>query len=156
MLYWFGMPKSFSFADDSYDGVEANCKAQLEFDGELGRFSGTLFFSKTIDLKNRLVVESDLYRIEIPESETEELTLYSHSLPGVRIAMRADRGANATPVTAPDCFQKQIDDFARAIREKTSPLVGGREGALSVKLFEDFYAHRTQLPEPWRWYGSRP
>jgi predicted dehydrogenase len=155
MLYWFGMPKSFLFADDNYDGVEANCKAQMEFEGKFGRFSGSVFFSKTIDLKNKLVVESDLYRIEIPESETEELTLYSHSLPGVRIAMRADRGANAAHVTAPDCFQNQIDDFARAIREKTRPLVDGREGALSVKLLEDFYAHRSQLPEPWRWYGEQ-
>ena len=156
MLYWFGMPKNFSFADDSCGGVEANCKALLEFDGEFGQFSGTLFFSKTIDLKNKLVLETDLYRVELPESETEELTLYPHSLPGVRIAMEADRGAGASPITGPDCFQAQIDDFARAILDGGRPLVDGREGALSVKLLEDFYAHRSQLLEPWRWYGEQP
>ncbi len=156
MLYWFGMPKSFSFADDSCGGVEANCKAQVEYDGARGRFSGTLFFSKTIDLKNKLVMETNLYRVELPESETEELTLYSHSLPGVRIAMRADRGAEASRITAQDCFQAQIDDFARAIRDGGRPMVDGREGALSVKLLEDFYSHRSQLLEPWRWYGEQP
>src|SRR5204863_5320081 len=61
MIYWFGMPTAFSYADDNYGGVEANCKAIVEFTGTFGELSGTLFFSKTIDLKNKLTFETDLY-----------------------------------------------------------------------------------------------
>lgn len=149
MIYWFGMPKSFSYADDSYGGVEANCKARVSFDGELGEFSGTLFFSKTIDLKNKLSFETSHYFGEIPDSETEEITLFSKSLSNVRMTVRTERD-NFSPRTAPECFQAQIEDFALAIRQGTRPLVDGRAGSLSVKLFEDFYAQRTQLSEPWR------
>lgn len=149
MIYWFGMPKSFSYADDSYGGVEANCKARVDFDAEPGEFSGTLFFSKTIDLKNKLSFETSRYFGEIRDSETEEITLFPKSLANTRLTIRTERD-HFFPRTTQDCFQAQIEDFARAIRQGTRPLVDGRDGSLSVKLFEDFYAQRTQLPEPWR------
>lgn len=154
MIYWFGMPKSFFYADDSCGGVEANCKAHVTFNAEREEFSGTLFLSKTIDLKNKLTFETDRYFGEIPDSETEEITLFSKSLPNVRTTVRTER-ENFSPRTALDCFQAQTEDFVRSIRQRTPPMVDGRTGSLSVKLFEDFYARRVQLPEPWRVSGTR-
>ena len=55
ILYWFGDPSSFSYADDSQGGVEANCKAEMTFDRGDESFTGSLFLSKAIELKNRIV-----------------------------------------------------------------------------------------------------
>ena len=44
MLDWFGQPSRITYADDSRGGVEANCKASLEFDNELGQFTGSFSF----------------------------------------------------------------------------------------------------------------
>ena len=71
MLFWFGYPRRFRYFDDSYGGVEANCKADLEFDGPL---TGTLFFSKTMALRNALYLETDRYRVELPWGEAQQLT----------------------------------------------------------------------------------
>jgi predicted dehydrogenase len=144
MLHWFGWPERFSFADDSFGGVEANCKASLEFAGGL---RGTLFFSKTIALKNRFTLRAEGHAAELPVAETRRITLLPRELPGTRMFLEAD----AKPV-CDDPFQAQIEEFARLIREGGSPAVDGEFGALSVKLCEEFYARRTQLEEPWAWY----
>jgi predicted dehydrogenase len=145
MLHWFGEPSRFSYADDSRGGVEANCKAEVEFDGGL---RGSLFFSKTIDLRNRLVVHAERYRAELPWGETGRWTLYPVDRPDLRMTL-GDASGSAPP---DHYFQVQLEDFAAACRDGTRPLVDGRDGARSVKLCEDFYAARTQLEEPWAWY----
>jgi predicted dehydrogenase len=148
MLFWFGTPESFGYADDSYGGVEANCKARMEFGGGV---TGTLFFSKTIDLANRFVMETDRYRIVIPWSQRSQIKLQDHALPGIELTLEDSGAANDN-----DCFQVQLEEFARVIREGGTPTVSGEAGALSVKLCEDFYANREQLEEPWIRYHSIP
>jgi predicted dehydrogenase len=144
MLYWFGEPAAFRFFDDSYGGVEANCKACLQFpDG----VRGTLFFSKTIDLKNRFTLKSERYRVEIPSGEAQQITLWPRRQEGVRMVLTA-------PTVAPvvDPFQSQLEEFARVLRQGGSPSVDGNEGARSVKLCEQFYQRREPLDEPWMWF----
>jgi predicted dehydrogenase len=148
MLFWFGAPKSFCYADDSHGGVEANCKAWMEFGSGL---TGTLFFSKTIDLANRFVMETNQYRIEIPWSQQAEIKLHPRVLPGIEMTLEEPSAADHN-----DCFQIQLEEFACVIREGGSPTVDGETGALSVKLCEDFYARREQLDEPWIRYDSSP
>jgi len=148
MLFWFGAPESFRYADDSHGGVEANCKVRLEFRSGL---TGTLFFSKTIDLANCFVMETDRYRVEIPWSQGTEIKLHPRVLPGIEMRLEEPSAANGD-----DCFQLQLEEFARVIREGGSPTVDGETGALSVKLCEDFYARREQLEEPWIRYDGSP
>jgi predicted dehydrogenase len=148
MLYWFGEPSAFEYFDDSHGGVEANSKACLEFPGGL---RGTLFFSKTVGLKNRFVMESERYRVEMPLSETSRITLFPRDLPGTKMTIEdpsASFKADADP------FRIQLEYFARAVREKSVPLVSGEEAALSVKLCEEFYRARKPLPEPWMWFAK--
>lgn len=149
MLYWFGEPSSFDFADDSFGGVEANCRATMRYDGPHGTFTGTLLLSKTTALRNRFTMWTDRYDVELGESETEDITLYPRDLPEYRQLLGA-----RTPATdgKPDYFQAQIDDFARAIRGGGKPMVDGWDGLRSVRLFEALYAQRTQLEEPWMWF----
>jgi len=141
MLFWFGSPRAFSYADDSHGGVEANCKAKLEFDGGL---IGTLFFSKTVVLANRFVMETERYRVEIPWSERKRMTLWPRERPGVVMTLEDSPAAKDE-----DCFELQLEEFARVVREGGRPSVTGEEGARSVKLCEDFYGARARLAEPW-------
>ncbi|MBI3680135.1 MAG: Gfo/Idh/MocA family oxidoreductase [Acidobacteria bacterium] len=144
MLYWFGWPERFTFADDSFGGVEANCRATFEY---AGGFEGSMFLSKSMSLKNRFTIEAERFHVEVSLSEVDNLTLFPKDLPGTRMSLcSTDRPAAADP------FLAQIEDFASVIRKGGSPAVDGEFGALSVKLCEQLYACRTQLEEPWAWY----
>jgi predicted dehydrogenase len=141
MIHWFGMPSSFEYRDDGHGGVEANCQAMLQFSDGV---AGSLRFSKTIDLRNEFRMETERYRVQIPWSEQERVRAWAHDAPSIEMTFRDD-----VPPTSADSFQLQLDEFARAVRGCGSPTVDGEAGSLSVRLCEDFYAHRGQLAEPW-------
>ncbi len=145
LLWWFGRPRSFEYEDDSYGGVEANCRATLHYDGGL---EGTLFLSKTVPLPHRFTLEGETCRCELAESPAGELTVFPHDRPELqnRVAFRAPAGGPA------NVFEAQLADFAAAVRGLRPPLVDGRFAAESVRLAEDFYRGRSQMPEPWMWY----
>ena len=147
ILYWFGEPTSFTFADDSHGGVEANCKAEMHFDQDGHRFRGSLFLSKTMELKNRIVVETERYRCELEEKEAAEVTLSPLDRPGLRLKAAA---ASISPEDSGKTdFQRQLEEFARNIRQRGTLTVDGWFGARSVRLIEDMYRNRQALPEPW-------
>ena len=146
MIYWFGEPREVRYADDSYGGVEGNCKGHIRFDNGI---HGTFFFSKAIALKNKFSIETEHYLVELPAMETEQITLFPRALPGTKMQMGASvDGGNI------DYHQVELEDFAHSIRSGSSPVVDGLEGARSVKLSEELYRCRTQLEEPWAWYRN--
>ena len=150
MLYWLGAPSEFEYEDDSYGGPEGNCRCHLRFEHSLGPIEGTIVLSNTMALQNGVSISTDDYVCELGESETELITLYPRSTPGVTMTMAKDARA---PRSRPDYFQVQIEDFARAILEGASPRVDGWSGARSVKLIEQMYARRRQMDEPWLLHG---
>ncbi|MCX6545040.1 MAG: Gfo/Idh/MocA family oxidoreductase [Acidobacteria bacterium] len=153
LLYWFGDPEIVEFQDDSRGGVEANCKARLRFQAPGGPFEGTFFFSKTVVLKNRFTLDSDLYRCEWPEAATEEIKVYPKDRPDLEMHLFQRESSDAK--APPDYFLIQLDEFADCVRAGKPPLVDGWFAARSVKLTEELYACRTELPEPWVRYGRR-
>lgn len=146
MLYWFGDPLRVAFADDSYGGVEGSCKGYMQFEEGV---EGTFFFSKAIALKNKFVFQTEHAIVELPASETERLIVYPHDLPGLKVELSEDKRG---PV--PDYQQVEIEDFAISIRTGKRPVVDGMEGARSVRVTDDLYACRTQIPETWAWYRT--
>jgi predicted dehydrogenase len=151
MLYWFGAPEILLFDDDSYGGPEANCSAQVRYGAAKG-FEGEIRLSKTTALRNRFTMKSSLYSCEIPESSTNEILITPHDRPTLQMNLDCARFLGVTPSS--DYFQSQLEDFADAIRLRRPPRVDGWFGAQSVRLVEDFYARRTQMPEPWMWYAA--
>jgi predicted dehydrogenase len=148
MLYWFGEPKEIIYRDDSFGGVEANCKAELFFENDLGKFSGTFFMSKTIKLKNKFTLDSEHYFCELGESESDKITAFPKNDSGLKMEL--------FPVVleeyqkSKNYFQVQIDEFADNIIQKGRITVDGWFAARSVKLIEEMYRKRLQLDEPWR------
>lgn len=145
MLYWFGWPTSFRYADDNYGGIEANCRADLEWPG----FGGHLVLSKTMPLQNRFVMRTDAALVEIAYAEPNGICIRSLETPDVET-----RITGPVRIAAADAFRLQIEEFARVIRYGGAPTVTGEQGAASVRLCEQFYAHRQQFEEPWAWYKT--
>lgn len=153
MLHWFGEPRETSYADDSHGGVEANCRAELRYDSPAGGFTGRIALSKTIALKNRFVLETDAYRCEIPESQSESVTVFPHSDPELRMELYP--GREPPRRVEVDYYQRQLEEFARNIREGGPVTADGRSAAASLKLMENLYARRTPLAEPWIPYAPQ-
>lgn len=150
MLHWFGEPDEFHYQDDSYGGVEANCQAEFHFrDGDRA-FSGTLFVSKTVALRNAFFLDTGRYRCELGEAQTETLTLYPKDQPDLRMELGSRDADAQAELPSHHYFQKQLDEFAACIEGHAKPTVDGRFAALSVKLIEDMYKSRSQIDEPWR------
>jgi predicted dehydrogenase len=152
MLYWFGEPQSFRYADDSFGGVEANCCAEFFYDNESGRFSGTMQLSTVVNLKNRLVVDTSEAILELSENETESVRVFPRNNPGVQIEVFPAGHPGSAKL---DYFQVQLEEFALAVRRKTKVTVDHWSAARSVKLVEAMYRDRTQLAEPWLLYRDK-
>ena len=144
MLYWFGQPDRFRYLDDSYGGVEANCKLSMEFAEGL---TGSVFLSKTMVLRNAFTMTTDRYLVEIPYLETNEITLSLHASPGVKLSAHGPQR-----LSAQEAFRVQLEEFGRVIRSGGTPTVSGEAGAMSVKFCEECYERREQIDETWAWY----
>jgi len=77
------------------------------------------------------------------EDDEMPLDLYRRDLP--HIVQRLSYGKQ----NMRDTFRLQLEDFVYAALHGGRPKVDGRAGALCVKLVEEFYAQRVQMPEPW-------
>ena len=150
MLYWFGEPAALTYEDDSYGGVEANCKAVFSFEG----FTGTLFVSKTVALKNGFFLDTQKYLCELGEAQSETITLYPKDNSDLKMELSLESSFQGEPPRH-YYFQKQLEEFANAIETGGPVTVSGRFAARSVKLIETMYKTRSQLAEPWRVY-NRP
>lgn len=147
MLYWFGTPRSFVYSDDSYGGPEANCQADFVFPSEHGEFRGKLVLSKTVALKNRLVIETDKYTCQLGDRQTDTVTLFPTNQPDLAVEVSARDNVNTS--SDPDYMQIQLEEFADVIRNGITPTVDGWSAAESVKLIEQMYRNRLKLAEPW-------
>ena len=155
MLYWFGEPSSISYEDDSYGGIEANCRAQMTFDNTLGTFKGHLFLSKTFALSNILTIDCSDYLVSLHETETDAVSLYPKNNPDLQL--KVTNAGNSRQKKEINYFQIQLEEFADKIVNPERPLtVDGGFGARSVKLTERMYELRSQLPEPWVNYVPVP
>jgi predicted dehydrogenase len=155
MLYWFGEPSTITYEDDSYGGIEANCRAEMTFDNPLGSFKGHLFLSKTFALSNILTIDCSEYIVALHETETDAVKLYPRNNPDLQLEVtNIGNGLRKREI---NYFQIQLEEFADRIVNPDRPLtVDGSFAACSVKLTERMYAHRRQLPEPWVSYIPVP
>jgi predicted dehydrogenase len=144
-MFWFGEPVSHVYADDNYGNVEANCKGVWSYDNPRGRFDGTFFFSKTIKLTNRFLIETERGRVEWSAADAERIRVFDPRRPDVRFELSPARSSGAV-----DSFRDQIEEFcANAVRRGT--VTGdGRNGAASIRLIEEMYRNATRLEESWQ------
>ncbi len=90
ILYWFGEPTDFAYADDSHGGIEANCTGTLEFQTAEQPFTGTFLLSRVIDLRNRIVIDSERYVCTLEEKPGANVTLVPKDRGGFSLQVCAD------------------------------------------------------------------
>jgi predicted dehydrogenase len=145
-MFWFGEPVSHVYQDDNYGNVEANCKGVWSYDGSSGRFDGSFFFSKTIKLSNRFVIETERGRVEWSAADAERIRVFDPRRSDVRFELSPLRRSGG----AVDSFRDQIEEFCTNALRPGTVTSDGRNGARSIRLIEDMYRGATRLDESWQ------
>ena len=145
-LFWFGEPASVTYQDDNYGNVEANCKGVWSFDNPRGRFDGSFFFSKTISLSNRFLIETERGRVEWSAADAERIRVFDSQRPDVKFEL-SSLGHSGNAV---DSFRDQIEEFCANVLQPGTVTSDGRNGARSIRLIENMYSGATRLSESWQ------
>lgn len=153
LIWWLGDVFVSAYEDDSFGGVEANCKMRLETAGSV---SGSVELSRTRDLRNTAILRGDLGRLEVDlrknravltlDGQQGETCLAGHGRVG-GLAEEPDQGFI-------DLFVPQLANFVAAIRGHAELRCPADEAAKSVALIEACYAQKEPLAVPW--LSTRP
>jgi predicted dehydrogenase len=146
LLWWLGDVASFEYYDDSYGGVEADCKLDLTL---ASGAQGVVELSRTRELRNTAILRGRLGEIEVSLDKN-----YLTARPKEILAYR--NGAAIGNVTAEQAYRElkelfvlQIKDWLRAIETGVPPHGSGLEAARSIALIEACYRRRKLLELPW-------
>lgn len=146
LLWWLGGVEVLEYADDSYGGVEADCRIRLRLPGGAG---GTVELSRTRKLGQKAMLQGSRGWIEVSldERRLNSVTASNRSL--LAATGGGLRGDRLPAQVFQDLFVAQIEDWIEAIRGEKPPAVPGSEGARSVALIETCYGRRQLLSHPW-------
>lgn len=144
LLWWLGDAEIVHYLDDAAGGVEADCKIKLRLKNGA---SGIVELSRLRTMRNTYIIFGERGTLEIGNSFDAELSI------GVKGLSQMVKGRILTD-GQPDhsiheVFEKQLNNFANAVKNGTEPLVSGGEGQRAVKLIEDCVKLREPLRYPW-------
>lgn len=144
-MFWFGEPVSHVYQDDDYGNVEANCKGVWSYATPRGQFDGSFFFSKTIKLSNRFLIETERGRVEWSAADAERIRVFDRNRPDVKFELSSARRPGVV-----DSFRDQIEEFCMNTVRPGTVTSDGPNGARSIRLIEDMYRGATRLDESWQ------
>jgi predicted dehydrogenase len=144
LLWWLGPYSAIEYYDDAVGGVEANCLLSLRMEcGALGRVE----LSRTRMLRNTWLFQGERGTVEVDSWGYDPIIrveLGNNILLSGRTLQRGSVAHTKTLV-----FNRQLEDFASAIRGGQDPFVSGEEGKRAVELIERCYAVKQPLIYPW-------
>jgi len=142
---WFGPITKVEYQDDDWGGgLEANCIADLEHEGEFGVVRGRMQLSRTVGLRNRLLVTGASARAEIRVGDAD--TVFVHrDVAGLAVI----DNLSLAKASGKSSFYEQLDNFAGSIAGTQKPEVDGWQAVRTMELIERCYANRNRIPEPW-------
>ena len=142
---WFGPITSVQYQDDDWGGgIEANCILDLRHEGTYSTIAGRVQLSRTVQLRNRLLVLGEHADAEIRVGESD--AVFVHRLLGDR---KITEAVTFEEQTRKSSFLKQLDNFVKSIATKQTPAVDGEQAARTLEIIEWCYANRARIPEPW-------
>jgi len=140
LLWLFGEPYKFEYADDNFGGVEANCFCQFFHKNQI---QGILELSRTRTLSNRLTVYGSKATVAMSVWSPDDWHVLEGNLPP----------EFATPPVAPEgikgMFKAQLLNFAAAIQNKQPIMVDDTLGERAVKWVQQCYMTAKRLDLPW-------
>ena len=151
MLWWFGVPSSFSYEDDAMGGIEAN--SRLSVDLENGA-AGEVRLSRDWQLPNRYTIRCERGWLNWNTGEAERLQIgfndSSYVIDGKLFQASAPPGLLGNPGTNfHQSFVQQIRNVVAAMRGEDELRVPGATAIESVRLIEACYQKRKLMAMPW-------
>lgn len=143
LLWWLGDVEEFSYQDDSYGGIEADCELQLVLKSGA---KGIVKLSRMRNLRNTAIIQGQKGKLEV-SLRGNHIT----AEPPIILAYKVGklRGDNLPSQSTLNLFVAQLKDWTRAITTGSPPFVTGEEGARVIALIEVCYRYRRQLSFPW-------
>ena len=145
VLWWLGDYATVQYKDDTFGGVEANCVLRLHLTSGL---KGTVELSRMRNLRNTVRIYAEKGLLEIGCQFPSSISLH---LPSGKLLLEGDvkRAMQLQQTSFLTVVRRQLDDFAHAILDGTSPFVSSTDAIHSIRLIQDCYQHRQDLELPW-------
>ena len=160
LLWWLGDPEEFDYADDSRDGLEANCVVTAIFQHPGIHREAPIHvrvrLSRDWKTENCYCFRFDRVTIHCRVNASNHLEFTFDDLPMTFAAeLRDPIAAIPSPQTLPletnpQAFVAQLIDVCSAIRNKHLPMITGKEGSRSIRWIEKCYASSRKLSESWQ------
>ena len=159
LSWWFGENIAVkSYEDDSWNGPEANCRAEFGLPYRGGLANSVVEFSTTRLLKNRILIRATKLTVEIDPIYDGDAMVISA---GVETALfgeekivisRKGSGDNSSMLRA---HAEQLRRFAVSCKTGETEDVSANEAVRSLNLIEKCYSQRRLLKHPWINYSGR-
>lgn len=148
LLWWLGDFSEVRYRDDSYGGVESDCRLELTLrSGAVG----TVELSRTRTLRNTIVIRGREGWVEVALATGEFLRGSENAL---AFSTEALTPGNFPRQLVPGLFSELFQDWLGAIEENREPAITGRAAARYVALIEECYGSREDWRLPWVHTGS--
>ena len=148
LLWLFGDMSDIEYSDDSLGGVEANAELRGSMVVNGRKVPGRLSFSWTDVRRNGIRVQGGAGSASASPSMPEAVVVRRAGA-GESLEMHVYRQEWNPARTAADVFLDQVKDFVAAVAEGREPFVPATSAIRALRVIEQAYAVRRQLPQPW-------
>jgi len=148
VVWLFGDLSDIEYADDSYGGVESNAELRGTVVVNGRKVTVRLSFSWTDPKKNGIRVRGRTGSAFASTAATEAV-IVRQMLAGEPLEMHVYREGWNPGRTVSDTFRDQLKDFVAAVAERREPFVTATSAIRALRVIEQAYAVRRQLPQPW-------
>ena len=148
LLWLFGDMSDIEYSDDSLGGVEANADLRGTMVVNGRKVPVRLSFSWTDMRRNGIRVRGGAGSAFASPSMPETVVV-RRSHVGEPLEMLVCRQGWNPARTAADSFLDQMTDFIAAVAESREPFVSATSAIRALRVIEQAYARRRQLPQPW-------
>ncbi|HUF46196.1 MAG TPA: NAD-dependent epimerase/dehydratase family protein, partial [Vicinamibacterales bacterium] len=150
-----------SYRDNSRGGIETDCLVHFDLDFAHGHLPVRMELSRTRELCNTIRIECEEATLELRRPDFTQVLVHrreasSSASAGRPVVQLSATWAGSGPFVGFQAFRDEIDDWVSAIADGGEPLLSGRSVLPVVKLIDECYARRTDLPEPWTDEGLAP
>jgi predicted dehydrogenase len=148
MLWFFGIPDSYTFYDDALEGLEANALAEFYFNSKANLFKGILRVSKTVNLDTGCYIECEKGIIMHKDWQPQPVSIKFLNLKSDEILV--SKSDNFDKNKRPDMYLNQLEEFIGKIIDKN--FIGVSDSKLAVenvRITEDLYKKRKPLNCNW-------
>lgn len=140
ILWWMGKyPRTISYEDDSYGGVEADAHFEMGFDNSE---KVSVKLSRIRNLRNEYKICLEGGTIVLQPDQYNHIQIK-------RLSERAETIASARSRSFLCYFEEMIDDFLECATIQKKPQVGAVDVLQSIRLIDDCYSQAEQMHLPW-------